>query len=125
MSLRDIIEPSKVHMDRGKNEQKPHGHMMDEAEDGRRNHPQDPPSHERLDKSRVTLGIEGKPGYDLHQIEKKGAQVGENSRSGMPSRKRRALAHEEVELDRPNIRMKMVLGRDLVSHKDVFAEEKK
>jgi Flp pilus assembly protein TadD len=35
-------------------------------------------------------------------------------------------AMQEVKkFDRPNIRMKMVLGRDLVPHKDVFLEEKK
>lgn len=35
-------------------------------------------------------------------------------------------AMQEVKkLDRPNIRMKVVLGRDLISHKEAFAEEKK
>jgi Flp pilus assembly protein TadD len=35
-------------------------------------------------------------------------------------------AMQEVKkFDRPNIRMKMVLGRDLIPHKDVFLEEKK
>ncbi len=31
---------------------------------------------------------------------------------------------EVKQLDRPNIQMKMVLGKDLIPHKDVFTEEK-